>query len=111
MLQVKQLLIMLRKSLVQDMVIIKKKYPLNPLSKSDLFSSMEFLQFLNSVEASNKLDNIINQSMFGPDDDKTESDVDDTNSWPSVIQESETNPKDLNKIIEFQNTKIKNLII
>lgn len=109
MLQVKQLLIMLRKSLVQDMVIIKKKYPLNPLSKSDLFSSMEFLQFLNSVEASNKLDNIINQSMFGPDDDKTESDVDDTNSWPSVIQESETNPKDLNKIIEFQNTKIKNL--
>ncbi|RCK57436.1 hypothetical protein Cantr_07001 [Candida viswanathii] len=109
MLQVKELLIMLRKSLVQDMVIIKKKYPLNPLSKSDLFSSIEFLEFLNSVEAANMLDTIINQSMFSPDDDKTESDVDDTNSWPSVNQELESNPKDLNKIIEFQNNKIKAL--
>ena len=49
--------------------------------------------------------------MFGPDDDKTESDVDDTNSWPSVIQESETNPKDLNKIIEFRIPKLRIWII
>lgn len=109
MLQVKELLIMLRKSLVQDMIIIKKKYPLNPLSKSDIFNSMEFLQYLNSVESSNQLDTIINQSMFSPDDDKTESDVDDTNSWPSVTQELENNSKDLNKVIELQNNKIKNL--
>ncbi|EMG45782.1 hypothetical protein G210_3999 [Candida maltosa Xu316] len=115
MLQIKELLIMLRKSLVQDMVIIKKKYPLNPLSKSEIFSSMDFLNFINSIELSNDLNDIINQSVFNSNDtgnttanndtDETDPDSNETNSWPL----SSTHDEDLNKIIDTQNKKIKQL--
>ncbi|KAL6453968.1 hypothetical protein SBY92_003422 [Candida maltosa Xu316] len=102
MLQIKELLIMLRKSLVQDMVIIKKKYPLNPLSKSEIFSSMDFLNFINSIELSNDLNDIINQSVFNSNDTGNTTANNDTD-------ETDPDDEDLNKIIDTQNKKIKQL--
>lgn len=45
------LLIMLRRSLCQDMVYIKSKYPNNPLSLHPIFNSVPFLEFARSSQS------------------------------------------------------------
>lgn len=45
------LLIMLRRSLCQDMVYIKSKYPNNPLSLHPIFNSEPFLEFARSSQS------------------------------------------------------------
>ncbi|KAK6464901.1 hypothetical protein DFJ63DRAFT_294838 [Scheffersomyces coipomensis] len=81
MLRIKHLLTILRRSLVQDMVIIKRKYPNNPISKHPLFNSEAFNKFnINMDDMSDNYESMINN--------------------PNL---------DLSKIVEIQNNKIKNL--
>ncbi|KAI5956732.1 hypothetical protein KGF54_000349 [Candida jiufengensis] len=106
--QVKNLFAMLRRSLCQDMIIIKKRYPANPLSKSEIFNSVQFLNFANEVENSGKIETLIRDTCFNPNDDETESDYDE--NWPSISSstDSETRQK-ISEVIEFQNLKLKAL--
>ncbi|KAI5968535.1 hypothetical protein CANMA_002280 [Candida margitis] len=102
---IKELLRMLRKSLCQDMLVIRKRYPHNPLSKNEIFNSAEFEAFAREVENNGDYDRLIRESCFNPQDDETESDSDDL--WPSSIDFD--SKEDLHRVVEFQNNKLKSL--
>ncbi|EGW30270.1 uncharacterized protein SPAPADRAFT_68392 [Spathaspora passalidarum NRRL Y-27907] len=104
MLRIKELLIMLRRSLCQDMVVIKQKYPLNPLSKSDIFNSREFEKFSKQVEDAGELDGWVHDSCFSPND--TNEDLPHDN-WP-VFQDPDSKAE-LQRVIEFQMSKLRSL--
>ncbi|RLV89163.1 hypothetical protein JA1_005322 [Spathaspora sp. JA1] len=104
MIQIKDLLIMLRRSLCQDMVVIKQKYPLNPLSKSDIFNSKEFENFSKQVEDAGELDGWVHDSCFSPEDTNEDLPID---NWPT-IQDPESR-SELQRVVEFQTLKLKSL--
>ncbi|KAI5962757.1 hypothetical protein KGF57_001409 [Candida theae] len=103
--QVRELLKMLRESLCQDMIIIKKRYPHNPLSKCEIFNSPEFEAFVKKVEKNGDYDRLMRESCFNPQDDETESDSDDP--WPSSIDFD--SKEDMQRLMEFQNSKLKRM--
>ncbi|KAK6202566.1 uncharacterized protein RJT21DRAFT_1955 [Scheffersomyces amazonensis] len=103
-LRMKQLLTILRRSLVQDMVIIKHKYPNNPISKHALFNSELFNKFSNDMEKNGVFTD--SPSFEFEDDDELDADMEDSDNYESLIN----NPNvDLSKIVEIQNNKVKNL--
>lgn len=101
--RIRQLLMMLRRTLCQDMVIIKKKYPSNPVSRNPIFSSELFTNFCNEVEAAGIIEGT--PTFFPPE----EEDYDMNGEVEEYDQNSSDNKVDLQKIIEIQNSKIKNL--
>lgn len=103
--QLRKLLGMLRRSLCQDMLIIKQRYPHNPLLKCDVFNSPEFEAFVKEVEKGGEYDRLMRESCFNPQDDETESDSDDP--WPSSIDFD--SKEDLQHLVEFQNKKLKTM--
>ncbi|KAG5419663.1 hypothetical protein I9W82_001543 [Candida metapsilosis] len=103
--QLKEVLKMLRKSLCQDMLIIKKRYPHNPLSNSEIFNSPEFEAFVKKVENDGEYDRLMRESCFNPQDDETESDSEDP--WPSSIDFD--SKEDLQRLVELQSNKLRKM--
>lgn len=60
--QIRELLSMLRRNLCQDMLVIKKRYPHNPLLTSEIFNSTEFEEFVKEVEKDGDYDRLMRES-------------------------------------------------
>lgn len=108
-LQIKELFLMLRRSLCQDMVIIKKIYPSNPLSRSEIFNSPEFLNFAQSID-NERLNTIINKSCFIPNEDNII--CDDNEGSLRVGSSDNTNSKSASKELKLKTlNKQMNLVL
>lgn len=100
---------MLRRSLCQDMVIIKKIYPSNPLSRSEIFNSPEFLNFAQSID-NERLNTIINKSCFIPNEDNII--CDDNEGSLRVGSSDNTNSKSASKELKLKTlNKQMNLVL
>ncbi|KAK6458348.1 uncharacterized protein RJT20DRAFT_133782 [Scheffersomyces xylosifermentans] len=101
--KIRQLLLMLRRTLCQDMVIIKRKYPSNPVSRNAIFNSELFANYCHDMEAAGIIEKT---PTFIPPE---EEDWDMKPDFEGYESGSSATNMDLQKIIDIQNSKIKTL--